>query len=109
MSAYADLDLDTPVRTSKSKRLKAELATLADDARSRLDLARERGVQLANVSGAKAAAYARGAADHVRRRPVSTGLIAAAIGVGLVFLFSRTARSKAVSLGEDLWNRYGRR
>ena len=109
MSAYADLDLDTPVRASKSKRLKAELATLADDARSRLDVARERGVQLASASGAKAAEYARGAAEHARRRPVSTGLIVAAIGVGLVFLLSRTARSRAVSVGEDLWNRYGRR
>ena len=109
MSAYADLDLDTPLRDSKAKKLKRDIATFTDDARSRLVTARERGLELANVSGAKAAAYAKSAAGHARRRPVSTGLIAAAVGVGLVFLLSRTARSKALAVGEDLWNRYGRR
>lgn len=108
MSAYAHLDLDTPLRRSKSKKLKNDIAAFADDARASLDVARDRGLELANVSGAKAAAYARSAADHARRRPVSTGLIAAAVGVGLVFLLSRTARSKALAVGEDLWNRYGR-
>jgi ElaB/YqjD/DUF883 family membrane-anchored ribosome-binding protein len=109
MSTYADLDLDTPIRKTKAKKLKADLAMLAEDARDRMDMARERGLELANASAARAAAYAREAADHARRRPVSTGLIAAAVGIGLIFLFSRTARSTAVSIGEDLWSRYGRR
>lgn len=109
MSAYADLDLDTPRRAPRSKKLRSDVAHLAEDARSRLDEAREHGLRLANASGAKAAEYARSAADHARRKPVSTGLLAAAIGVGLVFLLSRTARSKALSLGEELWTRYGRR
>ena len=107
MSAYADLDLDTP--RAKAKKLKSTVAHLADDARGRLEVARERGLDLANASSAKAAAYARGAADHVKRKPVSTGLIATVAGIGLVFLFSRTARSAALSLGEDLWTRFGKR
>lgn len=109
MSAYADLDLATPDRKSRARKLKSEIATLADDARARLDVAREKGMELASLSGEKAARYARSAADHAKARPVSTGLIAAAIGVGLVFLFSRTARSRAVAVGEELVNRYTRR
>ncbi len=109
MSAYADLDLDTPALRAKGKKLKSTVAALADDARARLDSAKERGLDIANASGAQAAAYARKAAGHARQKPVSTGLIALAAGIGLVFLFSKSARSAAYSIGEDLWGRYGRR
>jgi hypothetical protein len=109
MSAYADLDLATPERKSRGKKLKSNIVALADDARERFDLARERGMELAGTAGSKAAAHARTVAGHAKQRPVSTGLIVAAVGVGLLFLLSRSARSRAVSYSEDLWNRYGRR
>ena len=110
MSAYADLDLDTSRHTSRRRdALKARAADLADGARTRFASARDRGMELASASGAKAAHYARNAADHAKRRPVSTGLIVAAVGVGLVFLLSRSARSAAVSFSEDLMSRYAKR
>lgn len=109
MSAYADLDLATPDRKSRRQKLKTEISTLAEDARTRLELARDKGMELASLSGEKAAHYARAAAGHAKARPVSTGLIVAAVGVGLFFLFSRSARSKVVAAGEDLLNRYTRR
>jgi ElaB/YqjD/DUF883 family membrane-anchored ribosome-binding protein len=102
MSAYADLDLATPDRKRRARKLKEDLT-------HRLEDARERGMELANVGGAKAREYSRYAADHARAKPVSTGLIVAAVGIGLFFLLSRDARSRVMSTGEDLWNRYARR
>jgi len=108
MSVHADLDLASPKKRRAAK-LKTDLSALAGSARTRLEDARERGLEIAGASGARAKDYALTAAGHVRRKPVSTGLIVAAVGVGLVFLLSRSARSKAVAYGEDLWGRYGRR
>ena len=102
MSAYSDLDLITPDQKRRAQELKAEVV-------SRLGGARERGLELAHVGGAKAKQYSRYAADQVKARPVSTGLIVAAVGIGLFFLLSRDARAKVVETGGDLWDRYGRR
>jgi hypothetical protein len=93
MSAYADLDL---------KSSKTAPGALADGAMAGMESLREKGRELAGPSSRRAAEMARTAGDHVRRKPVTTGLIAAAAGVGLVFLLSSRARAGAMSAGQSI-------
>jgi hypothetical protein len=108
MSAYADFDRNLG-STAKAKKMKSSVAALAGDARSRLADARERGLDLAHISSQKAGQLARTAGGHARRKPVSTSLIVAAAGVGLLFLFSGRARAAAMSAGPTLWNAISKR
>jgi ElaB/YqjD/DUF883 family membrane-anchored ribosome-binding protein len=97
MSAYTDLDIQ-PSEPSKS-----QVAAFVDDARGRYGALRDKGIDLAGASSRRAADLARAAGDQVRRKPITTGVIAAAIGVGLVFLLSSRARAGAASAGQALW------
>jgi len=103
MSAFADFDHNLAAN-SKAKKMKSSVAALAGDARSRLTDARERGLDLATASSHKAAQLARAAGGHARRKPVSTGLVVAAAGIGLLFLLSGRARAAALSAGPALWD-----
>lgn len=102
MSAYTELDLQRSAKDRAAK-IKSSVAALAEDARDHLSSAREKGLDLAHASSDQAVKIARRASVEVRKRPVSTGLIAAGIGVGLVFLLSSRARGAAVQAGESLW------
>ena len=101
MSAYADFDRNLGA-SSKGKKMKSSVAALAGDARTRLADAGERGLDLASISSQKAGQLARAAGGHALRKPVSTGLIVAAAGIGLLFLFSGRARAAALSAGPAL-------
>ena len=108
MSAFADFDRN-PGANSKAKKMKSSVAALADGARTRLTDARERGLDLATASSLRAAELARAAGDHARRKPVSTGLVVAAAGIGLLFLLSGRARAAALSAGPALWKTVNKR
>lgn len=108
MSAFADFDRNLGAN-AKAKKMKSSVAALAGDARTRLADARERGLDLATVSSQKAADLARVAGGHARRKPVSTGLIVAAAGVGLLFLLSGRARAAAMSAGPAVWDAINKR
>ena len=108
MSAFADFDRNLGAN-SKAKKMKSSVAALADDARTRLADAGERGLDLATVSSRKAAELARAAGTQARRKPVSTGLVIAAAGLGLLFLLSGRARAAAMSAGPSLWNAVNKR
>lgn len=55
---------------------------------------------------ANARALAGNVASHVRAKPIPPALIAAGIGIGLVFLFSRRARGAAVHAGAFALDKY---
>lgn len=56
-----------------------------------------------------ARALAGNVATRVRARPVPPALIAAGIGLGLVFLFSKRARGAALTAGSFALDQYRRR
>lgn len=55
---------------------------------------------------ANAKALAGSVATRVKSKPVPPALIAAGIGIGLVFLFSRRARGAALTAGTFAYDQY---
>jgi hypothetical protein len=58
---------------------------------------------------ANARALAGNVASQVKARPVPPALVAAAVGIGLVFLFSKRARGAAMTAGAFALDQYRKR
>ena len=98
---------DTTPYTSPDNR-RGTVAGVFDAARALLGSSREPVARHQHQQdlAANARALAGNVASQVKARPIPPVLIAAGIGVGLVFLFSKRARGAALTAGAFALNQY---